>query len=308
MNNLPGASIQVKLTRVQNAAHYNVPVGAVVAVPFETYLLGVVPAEIGNAPLEACKAQAIAARTYALPYSRNATAISDASATAQAYRVERASDPAYSNAHRGVSDTAGLVLYCNGRPLKSCPFSKSNGGKEISNAERWGSAPLPYLPAQDDPWDLAATGGKKKGHGVGMSQEGAIYAADTLGKTCEEILAFYYPGCEIRPAKKEVANNNMTGIVSTANGGALNMRKYPGASSDRILKIPNGAEVDIIDKDLDMAGWYKIEYGGQTGYVMATYIKLDSEPAEETYTVGIRFETKAEAEAFKALLQQAKIY
>ena len=308
MNNLPGTNIQIKLTRAQNAAHYKVPVGTVVTVPFETYLLGVVPAEVGNAPLEACKAQAIAARTYALPYLRNAAAISDASATAQAYRVERASDPAYNNAHHGVIDTAGLVLYYDGRPLKSCPFSKSNGGRTTSNAERWGSAPLPYLPAQDDPWDLAATGGTKKGHGVGMSQEGTIYAAGTLDKTCEEILAFYYPGCEIRPAEKEVANNSMTGIVTTLNGGALNMRKYPGASSDRILKIPNGAEVDILDKDLDAAGWYKIEYNGQTGYAMATYIKLDFEPAEETYTVGIRFKTKAEAEAFKALLQQAKIY
>lgn len=297
-------NIKVKLTRATNAAHYHVSKGDVVTIPFETYLLGVVPAEIGNVPLEACKAQAIAARTYALPYLRNATAISDASATAQAYRVERASNPAYGNAHRGVADTAGLVLYYDGRPLKSCPFSKSNGGRTTSNTERWGSALLPYLPAQDDPWDLAATGGEKEGHGVGMSQEGAIYAAGTLGKTCEEILAFYYPGCEIRSMEKEVANNNMTGIVTTANGGALNMRKYPGASSDRILKIPNGAEVSIIDKDLDVAGWYKIEYGGQTGYAMAAYIK----PADETYTVGVRFKTKAEAEAFKALLQQAKIY
>lgn len=301
-------NIKVKLTCAANAAHYHVSKGDVVTIPFEQYLLGVIPSEIGNAPLEACKAQAIAARTYALPYILKDAAISDASASAQAYRVERASNPVYGNAHRGVAETAGLVLYYDGCPLRSCPFSKSNGGRTTSNAERWGSALLPYLPAQDDPWDLAATGGEKAGHGVGMSQEGAIYAAGTLDKTCEEILAFYYPGCEIRPAEGKEVSAMMIGTVTTANGGALNMRKYPGASSDRILKIPNGAEVNIIDKDLDVAGWYKIEYGGQTGYAMATYIKLNSEPADETYTVGIRFKIKAEAEAFKALLQQAKIY
>lgn len=35
---------------------------------FEDYIFGVVSSEIGNAPLEACKAQAVAARTTALPY------------------------------------------------------------------------------------------------------------------------------------------------------------------------------------------------------------------------------------------------
>jgi hypothetical protein len=50
-----------------------------------------------------------------------------------------------------------------------------------------------------DPWDVAARAGKniKASHGVGLSQVGAEYAAG-IGKTCAEILTFYYPGTEIR--------------------------------------------------------------------------------------------------------------
>lgn len=49
--------------------------------------------------------------------------------------------------------------------------------------------------AKDDPWD-AASGKSKNGHGVGMSQSGAEYAA-SIGVTYEDILAFYYVGTEI---------------------------------------------------------------------------------------------------------------
>ena len=40
------------------------------------------------------------------------------------------------------------------------------------------------------------TKGKINGHRVGMSQKGAVYAAQQ-GRTAEEILQFYYPGTTI---------------------------------------------------------------------------------------------------------------
>lgn len=60
--------ICVKITRSENAAFYRVQAGSVVRVDFEAYIRGVVSSEIGNASLEACKAQAVAARTFAPPY------------------------------------------------------------------------------------------------------------------------------------------------------------------------------------------------------------------------------------------------
>ena len=38
------------------------------------------------------------------------------------------------------------------------------------------------------------------GHGVGMSQRGAQWMADRYGKNFQEILAFYFPGMELRKA------------------------------------------------------------------------------------------------------------
>lgn len=291
-------TIKVKLERAENAQYWGVAPGEVVAIPIEEYIKGVAASEIGNAHIEACKAQAIAARTYALPYET----ISDQSSKAQAYRAERAVDIAYANAHRGAELTAGRILCCEGKPLKSCPYSKSNGGRTMSNQERWGSAALPYLPAQDDPWDLAATGGMKAGHGVGMSQEGAKYAASKLGKSCEEILSFYYPGCTIE-------EEPMVGTVVTANGGALNMREYPGTSADRIARIPNGATLKILNIETMAEGWYEIEYDGVKGYAMAEYISIAgmSDSPDREWTVGISFKTKAEADEFRNLLSQAKI-
>jgi len=189
--------IQVRLSRPENLEHFGLPSGATVTLDLETYLLGVVPSEVGNAPLEACKAQAVAARTFALPYSERGHAIPDSAATAQAYRAPRAEDPAYENAHRAVRETAGEVLCHEGTPLSASIYSHSNGGRTISSKALWGGE-RPYLIEQQDPWDRAATGGTKKGHGVGMSQSGAIYAAKTLGETYKTILQFYYPGTEIR--------------------------------------------------------------------------------------------------------------
>lgn len=55
--------IKIKLSREENIKHY----GAIeITIDLEDYLLGVVPAEIGNANVEACAAQAIASRTYAV--------------------------------------------------------------------------------------------------------------------------------------------------------------------------------------------------------------------------------------------------
>lgn len=88
------------------------------------------------------------------------------------------------------------MLTYAGKILSTCSYSASNGGRTTSAQERWGGYRA-WLIAKDDPWDLAATGGVKKGHGVGMSQAGASYAANTLGKGYMEILAFYYDGSTV---------------------------------------------------------------------------------------------------------------
>lgn len=184
--------ISVRITRDENAEFFGVEVGDVVKVPFEQYVATVVACEIGNALIEACKAQAVASRTFAVSKGvLDGKTISDASSTDQAYRAARLASGLYPNAEQGAKETAGQILTYNGKPINAV-YSACNGGRTVSSQERWGGV-RPYLIAQDDPWDNST---KRTGHGVGMSQRGAKYAA-SIGKTYKEILAFYYPGTEI---------------------------------------------------------------------------------------------------------------
>jgi hypothetical protein len=186
------AFINVKFTRKENYEEFNCTPGRVMKVSFEDYVAAVVASEIGNSNIEACKAQAIAARTFAVNKGvLNGKTISDSSSSDQAFRITRLDDDLYPNAVRGAEMTSGKILTYNGKPIAAV-YSACNGGHTVSAKERWGSE-RKYLPAQVDPWDNST---KRTGHGVGMSQRGAKAMAKA-GKTYEEILAFYYPGTKI---------------------------------------------------------------------------------------------------------------
>lgn len=183
-------NIRICIGRVENAEYFHAQIGDVVEVDFEQYVAAVVASEIGNAAIEACKAQAIAARTYVMQSVRSNKVVSDLSSTAQAYRAKRYDKSLYGRAISGAEGTAGIILTYQDKPINAV-YSSNNGGRTVSSQERWGGSARPYLIAQDDPWDQAAGTGKT-GHGVGMSQRGAKYAA-SQGYGYEDILSFYYP-------------------------------------------------------------------------------------------------------------------
>ena len=183
--------IRVCITTTENASFLNCDLHDIIEVDFEEYVATVVASEIGNAPIEACKAMAIAARTFAVSRGvLEGKTISDSSSTAQAYRAVRNN---YANCVMAANLTEGQVIYYNGK-IANTVYCDSNGGRSISSEEKWGGV-RPYLIAQDDPWTLAS-GKKKNGHGVGLSQQGAIYAAKN-GVSFEDIISFYYPGTKI---------------------------------------------------------------------------------------------------------------
>ena len=132
---------------VQNGA-----LRAVLHAPVEEYLLGVVPYEMSDSfPLEALKAQAVAARTYAL---RKAGAAQDYDV------VDNTNDQAYygvkaehRNAARAVRETAGLCGYYR-NALAECFYSASNGGQTELPVHVWGKGDYAYLTMTDDPYDL----------------------------------------------------------------------------------------------------------------------------------------------------------
>lgn len=196
--------IKLQLTRQENLDYFNVKAGTVASVDFETYVAAVVASEVGNSSLEVCKAQAVAARTFAVSKGvLSGKTITDTSSKDQAYRADRLASGLYPNAEQGAKATAGQILTYNGQPINAV-YSASNGGRTVSSQERWGGV-RPYLIAQDDPWDNAE---KCMGHGVGMSQRGAKAMA-TAGKDYREILAFYYPGTALTAIEEKGDDQKM---------------------------------------------------------------------------------------------------
>lgn len=115
-------------------------------VPLEQYLYGVIPAEIGSdAPAEAMKAQAVAARTYALKNRGKFAAEGfdlDDTTRSEGYDGVDGETPA-SNA--AVDATQGLVLTWHGT-LIDAPYSTDSGGMTACDT----SGADPYLQAVRD--------------------------------------------------------------------------------------------------------------------------------------------------------------
>lgn len=200
--------MKVKITTASNMKYYGCAKDTIVDVDLEDYVTCVVASEVGNAPLEACKAQAVAARSFAIARGvLSGKVISDSSSTAQAYRADRIG---YATCAKAAWETKGEILTYSDKVI-SANYCEANGGRTYSSEEVWGTA-KPYLIARADPWDAS----KKSGHGVGMSQKGAIAAARD-GKTYKEILGFYYPGTKIslsRPAVLHIIRSLIQKIMA----------------------------------------------------------------------------------------------
>jgi stage II sporulation protein D len=123
---------------------------AINVVGLEQYLYGVVPSEMPSswAP-EALKAQAVAARSYALA-TRQVGAPYDvfSDTRSQMYLGLAHEDPATSAA---VSATKGQVILSSGKVAYTYFYSTS-GGRTESNAN-WGGTAVPYLVSVPDPYD-----------------------------------------------------------------------------------------------------------------------------------------------------------
>jgi SpoIID/LytB domain protein len=122
---------------------------AINVVGLQSYLYGVVTAEMPSSWLPAAlQAQAVAARSYALA-SRQAGAPYDVSAGGQAYLGVSAETPAGKQA---VDATAGEVLLYGGDVALTL-FSSSTGGRTQSAADAFGAPGRPYLVSVADPYD-----------------------------------------------------------------------------------------------------------------------------------------------------------
>lgn len=210
--------------------------GEIIELPLEEYIRGVLPKEIGtSAPLEAIKAQAVAARSYAINYLKSHDSICD-TAACQVWGPNH-----YEKTDQAVLETAGQVAIYNGKIINAV-FSAQCGGHTISGNEPqsskcggWSSTPYlkgvpcwenrgdscgpvcsvtkfkdgyqchdPAKPGSNDDPDLCYD---IWGHQRGLCQRGAMSMA-RCGKDYIEIVKHYYQGVEIAnaPPAEEDAN------------------------------------------------------------------------------------------------------
>ena len=155
-------------------------------IPIEHYLQGVVPSEMPSSwEHEAHKAQAIAARSYAIAnLGKRAKYGYDLNDTPEDQAYGGASSETI-NTNDAVKETEGIVLIYNGAVIPAY-YSASAGGKTTTSGQAWSKdlAFLKSVPSYDD-------GIKKKGHGVGMSQYGANNLAKK-GYNAYQILKYFY--------------------------------------------------------------------------------------------------------------------
>jgi stage II sporulation protein D len=122
------------------------------AVGLEDYVRGVVSAESPPTwPADALKAQAVAARTYAITTSKAGAGFDQyADTRSQVYRGVSAELPATDAA---VAATRYQVVTYGGRPVVTYFFSTSGGHTENVENSFVGSTPQPWLKGVDDPYD-----------------------------------------------------------------------------------------------------------------------------------------------------------
>ena len=204
-------------------------------VPMEQYLYGVIGHEMSPSfPKEALKAQAVAARGYAI----NQLAPGEPN-----YEVgDTSSDQVYHgyDGNQTVIDavdvTRGQVVSYNGKVCNTF-FSASNGGQTELPGNAFGggsskNAEYPYLAQKDDPYDLAN----------GSSREQVFYIPKNIDSVTGDVVVVEEGRTNVR-VRSEPDTSDDTNILKKVNGGAS--FPYVGETGD----------------------WYIILYEGENAYI-----------------------------------------
>lgn len=142
--------------------------GKIINLELEEYVLGVVGAEMpASFNIEALKAQAILARTYALKSIKNGKKLTDTVST-QAYKDNSELQKLWKNDYtkyyekikKAVNQTKGKVILYNNEYIDAVYHSTSNGKTENSK-NVWKNS-LPYLVSVDSSWDKNVKSYKKE--------------------------------------------------------------------------------------------------------------------------------------------------
>lgn len=195
----------------------------ILSVHVEDYLLGVVPYEMSDSfPLEALKAQAVAARTYALR-SQDPSQPYDLVDTTND-QVYRGYLPGNDQTERAIQETRGVCGFYRDQ-LAQCYYSASNGGQTELVETVWPTdEDFGYYAFGDDPYDVenpdsvVRTFEMKKTYG---EEETAPYALRNLLATqlFDQLTALGYD-----PAPESVRVDRVSAV--SVSGAASEDNKY----------------------------------------------------------------------------------
>ena len=121
-------------------------------VAVEDYIKGILPNEMGNAwPIEALKAQACCARSYAMSTINRHNANGFDLCVTEHCQVYRGRNATNERTDQAVDETSGMYVTYNGTICQTF-YASSNGGASESVENVWND-PLPYLRGVIDPYE-----------------------------------------------------------------------------------------------------------------------------------------------------------
>lgn len=246
------------------------PSGRVTAVnvlDMETYLLGVVPREIGKVGpelLEAAKAQAVAARTYAVKYlGRRSQLGFDVFATVQDQVYGGAADE-HEPVSRAVRETEGEILSYDGRPVEAY-YHSTCAGQTAAIDEVWNERPVPYLvsvvdvdPATGEAYDRSSsrfrwtqrwTAEQINGILARTLRDSLPPGVASVGQVRDMRVLERTPSGRVRAMRIEtttgaftVGKDRVRWILLTPSGAALNSSKF----DVEVVRGPGGRVTEVV--------------------------------------------------------------
>lgn len=205
-----------------------------VTMEFEDYIVGVVAAEMpASFNMEALKAQAVVARTYAKKVLSRGGTLTDTVST-QAYKDENGMRAMwgssfatyYNKIKQAVNATEGVSIYYAGDYIDAVYHSTSNGYTEDA-IYVWGND-VPYLKRVDSTWDIGTSSYLK------TEEKSSILLWNTLGLSVDSNTDIELTKDESgRVREVKIGENIYNGVTFRQ---LLNLR-----STDFDLEIQNGA-------------------------------------------------------------------
>ncbi|MBB6099185.1 stage II sporulation protein D [Deinobacterium chartae] len=207
-------------------------------VDIEDYLRSVVPAEMPPSwPLEALKAQAIIARTYAVArISPQAAYDLCATEKCQVYSGVSRENP---NSDRAVADTRGQLVAWQGQAAQTY-FSSDSGGYTASSAEVWGGA-RPYLVSKPDP----ASQGPHSRWTLSVPLERVAQIAAGYGARVGTLRAVTVARYSESGRPQEIRLEGSAGSARIAGGEAGGFVRSLGARSTRVTLAVEGDSLTV---------------------------------------------------------------